>query len=155
MDALLQRARETIRARAREVANSAGAYLPGAVLFHQAAGAQLEELRVQAARRVEHARAEMSESTDRRRLDVLLERLKSDTIREDGGRLGLFERFVATITVAVPTQVRKIVEVSSGIRGLALELASASVACQIYSSLSRFCAQECETLQAKLYVLNH
>jgi hypothetical protein len=155
MDALLQRAQDTIRARAREVANSAGAYLPGAVLFYQAAGAQLEELRAQAARRVEHARMEMAASTDRRRLDVLLERLKSDTIREDGGRFGLFERFVATITVAVPTQVRKIVEVSSGIRGLALELASASVACQIYSSLARFCAQECEALQAKLYVLNH
>jgi hypothetical protein len=155
IDSLLQRAQDAIRARAREVANAPGTYLPGAVLFYQAAGAHLEELRAQAARRVEQARVEMAASTDRRRLDTLLERLKSDTIREDGGRLGIFERFVATITVAVPTQVRKIVEVATGIRGLALELASASVACQIYASLTRFCAKECEGLQAKLYVLNH
>ena len=155
MDAVLQRTQDTIRARGRTVANDPGAYLPGAVLFYQAAGRRLEELRQQAAQRGERTRADMAASTDRRRLDHLLERLKSDTVFDPGERPGLFERFVATITVSVPTQVRKIVEVTAGVRGLALELASATMACQVYENLIRFCDREREALQAKLYVLNH
>ncbi|MFQ5599234.1 MAG: hypothetical protein ACE5G2_01630, partial [Candidatus Krumholzibacteriia bacterium] len=152
---LIERARLAISSAAMRVANGPDGYLPGAVLFYQTVQKQLEDQRQIVVDRANWARSELGSSPNRARLDTLLERLRRDTVPEDGHRPNMVERFVATLTVAVPTQTRKILEVSREIREHALVLGSAAVLCHVYESLAHFCEKQREELQGRLYVLNN
>ena len=100
------------------------------------------------------ARLELGRTPDRERLDVLLERLRRDTALPSTRRPGTTARFAATVTVSVTTQLRKILEVAAEIRAHALLLAKGALLSEIYARLARFCAQQREEMQGRLYVLN-
>jgi hypothetical protein len=129
-------------------------YLPGAILFYQTVQKRLEASRQSVLERSTVARRELGTSPSRARLDVLLERLHKDTVPE-GARFGVVERFVATLTVSVPMQVRKILEVAAEIRSHAQILATASVLVAVYERLAHFCEKQREELQGRLYTLNN
>src|SRR5262249_29773872 len=123
-DVLLDRARLAISGRASAIANGSEGFLPGAILFYHTMQKNLEARRQSVLHRATLARTELGTSPNRDRLDLLLERLRRDTVPAEGQRFGVVERFVATITVSVPTQVRKILEVAAEIRGHAQVLAA-------------------------------
>jgi hypothetical protein len=116
---------------------------------------RLEESRQVVLERSALSRQELGTTPNRQRLDVLLERLKRDTVPSEGHRPGMVERFVATLTVSVPTQVRKILEVTSEIRRHAQILAGAAAQARIYEQVANFCEKQREELQGQLYVLNN
>lgn len=152
-DPLVDRARVAIATRAGVVANSPG-YLPAAILFYETAQKQLEARRQAVLERGNMARREMGTSPNRDRLEVLLERLKRDTVPGEGNRLGMVERFVATLTVSVPTQLRKIIEVATEIRTHAQLLATTAVLAAVYEQLAQFCEKQREQLQGRLFAVN-
>jgi len=153
--ALIEKARAAIAARARGVANGPEGHLLGAILFYETAQKRLQENRRAVVERAARARQDLGAAPSRQRLDVLLERLGRDTVPADGHRPGVVERFVATLTVSVTTQVRKILEVATEIRTQALVLASAAVLARVYEQLASFCEKQREELQGRLYVLNN
>jgi len=153
-DVLLDRARLAISGRASQIANGPEGYLPGAVVFYQTMQKQLESQRQSVLHRATLARTELGTTPSRDRLEVLLERLHRDTVPADNGRFGVVERFVATLTVSVPTQVRKILDVAAEIRCHAQVLAAGTVLAHVYDRLARFCEKQREELQGRLYHLN-
>jgi len=152
---LIDRARLAIGQRARGLANGPGGYLPGAILFYNGVQKSLEASRQSVLERGAFARAELGMTPNRTRLDILLERLRKDTVQAEGSRMGVVERFVATLTVSVPTQVRKILEVATEIRGHAQVLAAATVLAAVYERLANYCEKQREELQGRLYTLNN
>ena len=90
------------------------------------------------------ARSELGTTPNRARLDILLERLRRDTVPAEGSRMGVVERFVATLTVSVPTQVRKILEghpSSCPCPGAA----ASSVLAAVYERLAHYCENSAES----------
>src|SRR5262245_35126941 len=154
-DVLLDRARLAISTRASAIANGEEGFLPGAILFYQTMQKNLEARRQSVLHRATLARTELGTTPNRDRLDLLLERLRRDTVPVEGQRFGVVERFVATITVSVPTQVRKILEVAAEIRGHAQVLAAGTVLAHVYERLARYCEKQREELQGRLYHLNN
>ncbi len=153
-DVLLDRARLAINVRASAIANGPEGYLPGAILFYQSLQKHLDTARQSVQHRAELARNELGTTPNRDRLNVLLDRLRRDTVPDEGGRFGVVERFVATLTVSVPTQVRKILEVAAEIRGHAQVLAAGTVLAHVYERLAHHCEKQREELQGRLYQLN-
>jgi len=152
MAALLEGARRRIAAHVRHRASHVDGFVHGAVLCYWGIEHALESKRQQALQRREVARRALDATRDRERLEGLLERLRRDTVL--GGARNIFERFVATITVSVPTQVRKILEVSEGLRAHALEFAGATLLADIYGQMLHFCARQREDTQAMLRLLS-
>jgi hypothetical protein len=152
---LVERARQAIRGRAAALASGPDGWLPGAILFYQTVQKRLEANRQAVQERARFARQELGAMPNRERLDHLLDRLRRDTVPDDGHHLNVVERFVATLTVSVPTQVRKILEVAAEIRGHAQLLAASAVLTQVYERLAHFCEKQREELQGRLYVLNN
>jgi hypothetical protein len=152
---LLDRARLSIGTRAAAIANGGDGYLSAAILFYQTLQKRLESARASVVHRADLARDELGTTPNRDRLNVLLERLERDTVRGEGSRFSLIERFVATITVSVPTQVRKILEVATEIRGHAQVVAAGTVLSTVYDKLAQFCVRQREELQQRLYQLNN
>lgn len=152
---LLDRARLALSGRASQIASGAEGYLPGAIFFYQSLQRRFAAQRQAVLERAARARAELGTTPNRERLDTLLERLRRDTVPAEGSRPGMVERFVATLTVSVPTQVRKILEVAAEIRGHAQVLASAAALATVYERLALFCEKQREVLQGRLYVLNN
>lgn len=153
-DVLLDRARMAISGRASAIANGPEGYLPGAILFYQTMQKHLESRRQSVLHRATLARTELGTTPNRDRLEVLLDRLQRDTVPAENSRFGVVERFVATLTVSVPTQVRKILDVAAEIRGHAQVLAAGTVLAHVYDRLARFCEKQREELQSRLYHLN-
>ena len=153
-DILVDSARLAISVRATALAHRPESYLPGAILFYQTVQKRLEAGRQSVLERTAVARRELGTSPSRARLDMLLERLHKDTVPE-GARFGVVERFVATLTVSVPMQVRKILEVAAEIRSHAQVLATASVLVSVYERLAHYCEKQREELQGRLYTLNN
>lgn len=154
-EVLLDRARLAVSRRASALANGPEGYLPGAILFYQTVQRHLEARRQAVLERAEVARRELGTTPNRDRLNVLLERLRRDTVPAGGSPFGVVERFVATLTVSVPTQVRKILEVAGEIRSHALSLASSAVLASVYEKLAHYCEKQREELQGRLYALNN
>ena len=154
-EVLLDRARLAISLRAAAIANSDEGYLPGAIVFYRTLQKRLETARASVLHRAELARTELGTTPNRDRLNVLLDRLHHDTMPAEGSRFNLIERFVATITVSVPTQVRKILEVASEIRAHAQIVAAGTVLATVYGKLAQFCETQREELQGRLYKLNN
>ncbi len=152
MAALLEGARRRIAAHVRHRASHTDGFVHGAVLCYWKLEHALQARRELALQRQEAARHALDATRDRERLDGLLERLRRDTTPH--GARNIFERFVATITVSVPTQLRKILEVSDGLRAQALEYASATLLADIYGQMLHFCARQREDTQAMLRLLN-
>lgn len=155
IDLLLDRARLVLSGRATQIASSAEGYLPGAIFFYQTLQKRFTSQRQAVVEHAARARLELGTTPSRERLNTLLDRLRRDTVPADGSRPGMVERFVATLTVSVPTQVRKILEVAAEIRGHAQVLASATALAAVYERLARFCEKQREVLQGRLYVLNN
>jgi hypothetical protein len=153
-EVLLDRARLAISVRAAAIANSPEGYLPGAIVFYRALQKRLETARASVLHRADLARNELGTTPNRDRLNVLLERLQRDTA-PPSSRFGIIERFVSTITVSVPTQVRKILEVATEIRGHAQIVAAGTVLATVYDKLAHFCETQREELQGRLYQLNN
>jgi hypothetical protein len=153
-DPLLDRARAAISSRAAAIASSPNGWLPGAIFFYETLQRHFLAQRRAVLERGALARAELGNTPSRERLNLLLERLKRDTVPGEGSRFGVVERFVATLTVSVPTQVRKILEVAAEIRGHALVLATSTVLASVYESLAAFCDKQRELLQGRLYAVN-
>ena len=152
---VIQRAQTAIANRARRIADGPRGFLPGAVLYYRTVQQHLETQRRQCEERLTQARQELSASRDRQRLERLLERLQHDTRRDRTHKPNMFERFVATITVSVATQMRKIVEVANAVRELAYVAGSSGILATVYARLARFCDIECERLQGSTYALNN
>jgi hypothetical protein len=151
----ITRAETAITNRARRIAEGPHGFLPGAVLYYRTVQQNLETQRRQCEERLIQARHELAVSRDRRRLDGLLERLEQDTRRDPDRKPSMFERFVATVTVSVTTQMRKIVDVADAVHELAFAAGSSKVLTTVYARLSRFCEAECERLQSTTYALNN
>jgi hypothetical protein len=154
MGTFIEAAQAALRQRAGQVANGDEGYLSGGVRFYQTLLRELGDRRASAQARYTAARAELAASSERQRLDGLLARLRRDTVLEGGHRPNIVERFVATITVSASTQMRKILEVASGLRGMAMALASSRGQMYVYDALIHYCEQEREALQGRAYVLN-
>jgi hypothetical protein len=152
---LLDRARLAIGTRAAAIANSPEGYLPGAIVFYRTLQKRLETARASVVHRADLARTELGTTPNRDRLNVLLERLEHDTVPSNGRGFNIIERFVATITVSVPTQVRKILEVASEIRAHAQIVAAGTVLANVYDRLAAFCESQREELQGRLYKANN
>jgi hypothetical protein len=150
---IVERARAAIAAQARVVANSPG-YLPAAILFYETILKHLESRRRSNVERGNQARRDMGKAPHQQRLTALLERLKRDTVPGEGSRLGIMERFIATLTVSVSTQVRKILEVAAEVRSHAEVLASTAVLSAVCEQLGKFCEKQRELLQGRLYSVN-
>ena len=153
-EALLEGARTSIAEYACNLVNGPCASVPAAVLFYGTLEQEFDASRQSVLERAGLARLELGRTPDRERLDVLLERLRRDTALPATRRTGTAGRFGSTVTVSVSTQLRKIMEVAAEIRAHALILAQGALLSELYSRLARFCEQQREELQGRVYVLN-
>jgi hypothetical protein len=153
-ESLLDGARASIAAQGHELVAGPGASVAAAVLFFGTLEKEFDASRQAVLERAGLARLELGRTPDRERLDVLLERLRRDTTLQGARRAGTPARFAATVNVSVSTQLRKIMEVAAEIRAHALILAQGAILSEIYARLARFCEQQREELQGRLYVLN-
>lgn len=152
--AVVERSQAAIAARAAVLVHSPG-YLPAGILFYETLQKKLESQRRTVLERAALARNEMGTTPNQERLDVLLDRLRRDTVPGEGNRFGVVERFVATLTVSVTTQVRKILEVAAEVRAHAQVLGSTSVLAAVYEQLAQFCESQRQELQGRLYAANN
>lgn len=153
-EALLAGARSAIATRGHNLINGADASVTAAVLFYATLEQEFDAARQAVVDRAGIARLELGRTPDRERLDILLERLRRDTAPPGGRRGDASTRFAATVTVSVATQLRKIREVAGEIRAHALVLAEGALLSEVYARMARFCEQQREELQGRLYVLN-
>jgi hypothetical protein len=136
---------------ARTLANTDGAYLPAAIEFYRTLEKELMRLREAAQDKGTWARRELGRSPSRDRLDRLLVRL-ADDLNDHGD--DLHGRFAETMTVALPIQIRKILEVASEIRSHALLIGASPVLQRFYTALLQECERRREALQKLVFELN-
>jgi len=148
---MLQRAQEHCDQAALKLAHNEGAYLPAAVEFYRCLEKELQRLKETVEKRRSWAQRELGHSPSRERLDSLLHRLESDLL--DHGD-DLHARFAETLTVALPIQIRKILEVGSEIREHALIVGTAPILQRYFTALANACQKKRESLQRLVFELN-
>jgi hypothetical protein len=136
---------------AQRLANSEAAFLPAAIEFYRTLEKELVRLRGAAEDKGQWAQRELGRSPSRDRLDRLLVRL-ADDLTDHGD--DLHGRFAETMTVALPIQIRKILEVAAEIRGHALVIGASPVLQSFYTELLQECERRREALQKLVYELN-
>ncbi len=152
--ALLERLQAAIAAQARALAGRQELPPLAAMHFYRTVEKQIEAMRQRALARQQSSHQVLATTGDRKRLEALQERLLGDTKRTDK-RPSVLQRFASTITISVPTQLRKIVEVASGVRANALDLASATLLSDVFVRLLHFCEKQREELQGAFQTLHN
>jgi hypothetical protein len=148
---LIEQAQIHCNSEALTLANSNGAYLPASVAFYRRLEKELHRLRDTVEERRDWAQRELGRSPSRSRLDSLLQRLES-TLRDPGD--DLHARFSETLTVALPVQIRKILEVANEIREHAIVVGTAPLLQRYYTLLANACEKKRESLQKLIFELN-
>ena len=149
---LIDRAQQHCEQQALTLAHSDAAYLPAAVEFYRSLEKELQRLSATVEERRAWAQRELGSSPSRSRLDGLLHRLESD-VGDHGD--DLHARFAETLTVALPIQIRKIVEVSREVREHALMVGTAPILQRCYTELVNTCQRKRESLQRLIFELNN
>jgi hypothetical protein len=150
---LIGRARDEMSRRCLQIAGHETGYLTAAIDFLVHVEKELGGRRAQAIERGLWARQELGDNPNEVRLETLVQRLERDTAgpgpdAEPGGR------FATTFSVAVPTQVRKILEVAGEIREHAVHCGTAHVLAHVYEMLTQHADRLREELQATSYALS-
>jgi len=155
MPALLAEVQERITEQARLLFAPATGSLLRTIAYYRSLEKQLEIHLRAALERQRHSRRVLANLSDKKRLATLLDRIGRDTTRQKSKHWTIIQRFVSTVTVSVPMQVRKTLEVASGVRETALDVATATVLVDAYGRLLHFCERQREGLQLTLRTLNN
>lgn len=153
--ALLAGAEETLRSHAQAMTSPKHGALLRVIAYYRALERYLEERQQAALQRQQESSRILASLADKKRLATLLERIGRDTSRQKSKHWTFIERFVSTVSVSVPMQVRKILEVATGVRQTALQLATATTLVDIYGQVLHFCERQREDLQLRLRTLNN